>query len=132
MRYLILALAFVLVACGAPKAATPDDAIAAFQAAGLEAEAATTMTATDYGMAPKVGTGKRFLVPSLCADCGGRVFAGKADELATLEAYYTSLGKQSAILYSHVYRHNGLLIQLNGSLPEDKAIRYKTALEGLK
>jgi hypothetical protein len=53
---------------------TLPDILAAFRAAGLEAESARAMTRDDYGLAPLLGTGYRFLIPSLCPDCGGRLY----------------------------------------------------------
>lgn len=71
---------------------TADAVVAAFKAAGLEAEQPQPLTKDDYGLAPLVGSGLRFLVPSLCADCGGRVFVVPDDgERARLKGFYEEL-----------------------------------------
>lgn len=107
--------------------------IAAFKTAGLEAESPTAMGPDAYGMGPFVGKGIHFLIPSLCADCGGRVFVfDNAEDLASLEAYYVEAGRSSAMLFSHVYRRGNLLVQLNGDLPAEKAAEYEAALQQVR
>src|SRR3972149_2752676 len=67
----------VLAACGGgAKAATGDDVVAAFKMANLEAERARPMTKDDYGAAPYVCTGTRFLIPSLGEEAGRGGFPG--------------------------------------------------------
>ncbi len=111
----------------------PEQVITAFKAAGLDAESSGPMTKEDYGMAPYVGQGMRFLIPSLCADCGGRVLAidDKAD-LQRAKAFYDNLGKQSAMLFSWTYVRENILVQLNGDLPEAQAKKYEAALLAMK
>lgn len=112
-----------------PEGGAPDAVIAAFKAAGLEAEAARPMTKDDYGAAPLVGTGARFLIPSLCADCGGRVIVvADAAERARLVDFYEELGKQSALAFSWVFEKGPVVVQLNGDLPEEQARKYEAAL----
>jgi len=65
---------------GAAQAWTPEQVIMAFKAAGLEAENPTKLVKEDYGMAPLVGQGLHFLIPSLCSDCGGRVFVVESED----------------------------------------------------
>lgn len=125
----------LLAACGggtaapATAAVTPDSVIAAFKAAGLEANSPTKMTAADYGQAPFVCGGVRFLIPSLGADKGGRVFvcpnAADRDKLA---GYYQALGKSSAAFFSHVLVKGNTVVQINGELKEDQAKKYEAAL----
>jgi hypothetical protein len=131
----LLTLCLMMAACGgttaAPttKAVTADSIITAFKTAGLEAEGVTRLTREDYGQAPFVCEGVRFLIPSLGANKGGRVFVcpntGDRDKLAT---YYQSLGKSSAALFSHVFTKGNALIQINGELKDDQAKRYEAAL----
>ena len=99
---------------------------------GLEFVSPTPMTKDDYGMAPMLGNGLRFLVPSICSDCGGRliVFDNQAD-LEKVRVYYEDLGKQSALFFSWVFTRDNVLIQINGDLPEEQAMKYKAALEGM-
>jgi hypothetical protein len=111
---------------------TPEQVIAAFKAAGLEAESPTKMGRQDYGPAPLVGEGMRFLIPSLCADCGGRVFAVAAtDERDRLATHYRDLAKQSAFFYSHVFVRDNIVVQINGDLKDDQAAKYEAVLKTL-
>jgi hypothetical protein len=115
------------------KSWTPEQVIIAFKAAGLEAENSKKMTKEDYGLAPLVGQGLRFLIPSLCADCGGRVFAVESeDDMTQLKAYYDELGKASAAFFSWTFRHGNVLVQLNGDLPEQRARVYETTLQAMQ
>jgi hypothetical protein len=106
-----------------------DRVLAAFHAAGLAAENAQAMTKDDYGLAPLVCTGTRFLIPTLGSDKGGRVFIcpGTAERDALAE-YYARLGKASAAFFSWVFVRDNVLVQLNGDLDETIARRYEAAL----
>jgi hypothetical protein len=103
--------------------------LAAFKANGLEAENTFAMTPKDYGLAPYLGRGTRFLIPSLCAECGGRIFDfdNQAD-LAKVENYYVTMGKSSAIFWSWTFKNGNVLLQINGDLPEAQAFRYRDIL----
>ena len=131
---LLLAL-LVVAGCGGAQEAsfTPDQIIQAFQDAGLEASSPSAMTADDYGLAPYVGQGVHFIIPSLCDDCGGRAYVGTRDEIDQLAAFYEEAGKASALLFSWVFRtQDGRgLVQINGDLPEAEALRYKAVMEGI-
>jgi len=110
------------------------DAAEAIAAAGLEFEDARPMTKDDYGLAPLTAVeGVRFLVPSLCADCGGRLysFASQAD-LRLMEDYYVKLGRASAMFFSWVFVKDNILIQINGDLPEEIARQYEAALQDMR
>ncbi len=108
---------------------TPEQLAATFKAVGLEAENVRPLTKDDYGLAPFVGSGVRFLIPSLCEDCGGRIFqVDNADDLARLKAYYDDLSKVSAAFFSWVFVRGGTLVQINGDLPEERARNYESAL----
>lgn len=112
---------------------TTDQVLAAFKAAGLEAEQTRPMTKDDYGIAPYVGSGVRFFVPSVCADCGGRLFSiENAEELARVKLFYDEMGKQSAMLFSWTFARDNILVQINGDLPEAQAKQYEAALLNLK
>jgi hypothetical protein len=111
---------------------TADEVVAAFQAAGLEAESARPLTRDDYQMAPLVGEGLRFLIPSLCEDCGGRVFAVEnVEERDRLAKYYLDLPTISAMLFSWVYVRDNIVVQINGDLPDERAAEYERALAAL-
>lgn len=114
-------------------AITTQQVVTAFQKAGLEAKSPTAITRDGYGMAPLVGKGVRFLIPSLGEDSGGRVFdVPNAGQRSKLAGYYTALGEESAALYSHVFVHRNIVVQINGELSDAKAAKYKAALLKLK
>jgi hypothetical protein len=109
------------------------DAIDAFHEAGLESENERPLTKDDYGLAPFVGEGIRFELPSLCDDCGGRVFSFENEEdRDAIAGYYESLGESSALFFSWVFVHDNVVVQINGDLPEEQAREYETALTGLE
>lgn len=131
----VLGLLFVLlVACGGVPAPThtPADAVAAFKSAGLEAENTRDMGPDDYGLAPFIGEGVRFFIPSLCEDCGGRIYAlDNQDDLEKMKTFYVTMGEESAILFSWVFTKDNILVQINGDLDEETARQYETALNNL-
>jgi hypothetical protein len=107
---------------------TPDQVMAAFQAAGLEVGSPRPMTKNDYGSAPMVAIKAiHFLVPSVCDGCGGRIlsFANANDQ--KLSADYYNNDDQS-----WVFIKDNILVQINGGLSNDKATLYETALNNLK
>lgn len=135
-RRIIAALccALVLAACGAQATIAPDDVIAKFKAAGLEAEQSSAMDAKAYGMAPLLCQegARRFLIPSLGEDNGGRLFVcNDAGDAAKLKTYYDELGKASALFHSWTYQKGGIVLQLNGSLDQAKADAYGKVVAGL-
>jgi len=129
-----LVIVGLIAGCGASfEQWSVQDAVDAFEAAGLECEDRRAMTKDDYGVAPMVATeGTRFLIPSLCEDCGGRImsFASQGDLDAT-KAYYDELGKTSAAFFSWTFASDNILVQINGDLPEPQARAYEQALRGL-
>lgn len=125
-----------MVACGGSPAASvlPDDVIAKFKAAGLEAEQASAMDPQAYGMAPLLcqDGARRFLIPSLGEEQGGRLFVCKDEkEAATLKTFYDKLGESSALFHSWTYQKGGVLVQLSGSLDQAKADEYGKIITGL-
>lgn len=112
---------------------TPQDVIDAFKAAGLEAENVRAMTKDDYGIAPMASEGLRFYIPSLGADEGGRVMYYEDPViLQAAKTYYEELGKSSSIFFSWVFVNGNILVQINGDLPEEQALRYQSALMDVK
>lgn len=108
---------------------TGDDVVAAFRAAGLEAEDTRSMTVDDYGFAPYVCDGTRFLIPSLGEDSGGRVLiCDDEDDQESLRAYYEDLGEGTAAFFSWVFEEDDVLVQLNGELDEETARQYEAAI----
>jgi hypothetical protein len=124
MRYFTVVLALV---CG--HAAADPAIIQKFKDAGLEAESPTKMGPKNYGMAPFVCKGTRFLIPSLGEDAGGRLFVCKnKNEANAIAGFYNSLGRTSAALFSWVYQKQTVVLQINGELDEEVAERYREAL----
>lgn len=108
--------------------------IEAFLFAGLDGLMSSVMSKSDYGAAPYVAIeGTHFIIPSLCADCGGRImsFATKED-LELTKSYYDELGKQSALFFSWTFVKDNILVQINGDLPEETAKLYEKALDEMK
>jgi hypothetical protein len=114
-----------------PTISTPEGeaVVAAFKAAGLEAENSRPMTKDDYGMAPPVCQGTRFFIPSLGPDNGGRIFICENQSVqAALAGYYQALGKSDATLFSWVFEKGNILVQINGALPKTTAQKYESAI----
>ena len=104
----------------------------ALQAAGLEAVSIRPMTRDDYGLAPYVGEGTRFFVPSLGQEKGGRIIAVESlEQREGLRTYYESLGQQSAAFFSWIFVRDNVVVQINGDLPEAMARQYEAALNSL-
>ena len=106
----------------------------AFRAAGLEVGDTIVMGKKDYGMAPiTAAEGTRFLIPSIGPDNGGRIlsFTNETD-LQILKGYYDHLGEISPLFFSWTFVHDNILLQINGSLPQDRALQYQAALDQLK
>ena len=127
-----LPLLIYLTACksgGNGQAVTANDVISAFIHAGLEAESPREMTKEDYGVAPFVCEGTRFLLPSLGEDKGGRIFICESQtDLESLATYYNELGKSSALFFSWVFIKGQVLVQINGELDESIAPKYEHAI----
>lgn len=127
---------FFLISCGGSSFQkwSSQQAVEVLQGAGLEVENPTPMTKDDYGLAPMIATeATRFFIPSLCDDCGGRVFAFEnADDLEAMQTYYEKLAEGSAIFFSWVFVKDNILVQINGDMPEEQARQYETALANLK
>ncbi len=108
--------------------------VAAFKQAGLEVADPQPMTKTDFGTAPRVAVeATLFVIPSLCKDCGGRIFsfASQAD-LDRTQKFYTDASKSSGGTLSWFYVKDNILVQLNSRLPEAKAKQYQSALNTLQ
>ena len=128
--FTMLLLSTLLAACGGKSqvTTTPEDVIAAFKAAGLEAENAYAMAKEDYGLAPAVCDGYRFIIPSLGEDSGGRVYVcSKAGDQKELVTFYTELGK-SPLFFSWVFEKGSVVVQINGDLDEVTAKKYEAAI----
>lgn len=137
MRLVFLILvALIVTACGSSPTAstlTGQGVVDAFKAAGLEAESPQPMTEDDYGMsAITADEGIRFLVPSICPDCGGRVMIfNDPEKLQAMKGYYLKV-EEVAGQKSWLYENGPVLVQINGDLPEEQAKKYEAALTGLQ
>jgi uncharacterized protein len=69
----------------------------------------------------------RFLIPSLGADAGGRVFVfGSETDLVAVRDFYEGLARSTR---PYVYDEDLVLVQLSNQLPEGEAERYKAVLK---
>ncbi len=69
----------------------------------------------------------RFLVPSLGADAGGRVFVfGFEEDLRAVRGFYEDLASSER---PYVYDEGLVLVQISNQLPEGEAERYGAALK---
>lgn len=108
----------------------PEAVIAAMQAAGLECAEVHELAPAEYKLAPYVGRGLRFMLPSHGPNYGGRVFyVTDPTERAELRAFYEEMGRASAILASHLYERNNILLQIPGDVPLETARQYQAALQ---
>jgi hypothetical protein len=75
----------------------------------------------------------RFLIPSLCQHCGGRIFSfATQGDLEITKTYYEELGKSSALFLSWLFVKDNILVQINGDLPKAQAREYENALSALR
>jgi hypothetical protein len=113
---------------------TTKQVVEAFKSAGLEVENPRPMTKDDYGFVPmRAIEATRFIIPSLCPDCGGRIFSfATQEDLEITKMYYEELGKASALFFSWLFVKDNILVQINGDLPEEQARKYENALNTLK
>jgi len=137
---LLLLVLLAISACGsdAPAAdsgggggagGTSDAVIAAFKAAGLEAENQRAMTQDDYGKAPFLCSGTQFSLPSLGADKAGHLFICELrEQMTALKTYYNVRSQGNPELRSWTFSKDTVLLQLDGSMPRDKAQKYEAAL----
>lgn len=110
--------------------------VRAFRDAGLEVGDSYRMSPQDLGLAPLLTRNMvRFLVPSLGADAGGRVFVfRRMRDLRATKRYYDEFGRQSAALFSWTFVNRELLVlvQINGELPESQARKYQRVVQSLE
>jgi hypothetical protein len=133
MRRMFLLLLLALAGCGggAPNtgAGTGTEIIAAFKAAGLEAEGGKPMVEADYGDAPVLCSGTQFSLPSLGEGSVGHVFVcDRREELTSLKTYYNVRGQGSPDLRSWTFSKENILLQLDGKLERETAKKYEAAL----
>jgi hypothetical protein len=142
-RLLLLVGLFALLAgCGSPAAApsavptapptpqTTAQIVEIFKTAGLEVGETFPMTNADYGPAPVTGVeGTRFILPSLCANCGGRLIRfDNSESQKKLHDYYVGLGNNNPVMFSWVFTKDNFLLQINGDISESQAKEYQRVL----
>jgi hypothetical protein len=103
-----------------------------FKSAGLEAEKPSPMKKEDFGPTPQVAIEAiHFYAPSIdnTGTSGGRimVFSSQKD-LEIVKSYYVALGDANRQLFSWVFVKDNVLVQINGALPQSKALQYEAAL----
>jgi hypothetical protein len=106
--------------------------IAAFKAAGLEAENPRPMSKPqDYGQMPAIDVeGTQFNIPSAGEDALGHIYSFASEgDLEKMVAYYANA---SADNFSWVYVKDNILAQIDGRLEEDKAKKYEAAIGDVK
>ena len=137
MRILLaLALVFVVTACSGTtaKQTTPQEIVAAIQAAGLTADNPRVMEPKDYGFAPALCRGMRIDLPSevvfnVTMKHAAEVFVcDDAKEQATLKKWYDDLGKTSGMLAQYTYVKGPVLLVVDGQIGKEAADKYGAAL----
>lgn len=128
-KKLLATAALLLFSHAASAAMTLDQVVEEFADSGLEFEDPRRMQPRDYGMAPYLCQGARFLIPSLGEDSGGRVFVCKnKKDRDALANYYRSLGRATAMAFSWVFVKGNIVLQINGELDEQLAKEYGSSI----
>lgn len=121
----------LILSASTPALAEPTtaDVLAAFQKAGLEAHQPSKLRPKDYGYAPFVCAGTRFLIPSLGEGNGGRIFECPNDaDRDSIANHYRELGRMSATMFSWVLVKGRIVVQINSDLDEEIVRKYEAAL----
>lgn len=128
-KKLLATAALLLFSHASWAAMTLDQVVEEFSDSGLEFEDPRRMQTRDYGMAPYLCQGVRFLIPSLGDDSGGRVFVCKnRKDRDVLANYYRSLGRATAMAFSWVFVKGNIVLQINGDLDEQLAKEYGSSI----
>lgn len=106
-----------------------------FARAGLEAARPRSLAPNEFGVAPRLtDDATRFFIPSLGRDNGGRAFVfDDVDDLRETKQVYDDLGEESGLLFSWTFANEdrGVLVQINGELPERRGDRYRRVVAEL-
>lgn len=74
----------------------------------------------------------RFIIPSLCETCGGRILLfSDPNDLMLTKNYYLEIGRANAFLFSWVIYKDNVLVQLNGFVEKGTMTKYEAALHSL-
>ncbi|WP_218696883.1 hypothetical protein [Mammaliicoccus sciuri] len=116
----------ILGACG--KSVETKDIIAGFEKEGLSVKDNREMKNEDFGLAPnKTKDTKIFTVTG---DKNGRLFVfDNESDLKDTKDYYEKLGKGSAMLSSHIYSKDKVLLQMNSDIDEDTFKKYTKVID---
>lgn len=123
---LIVVAILVLSACG--QKVESKDFIDAFKKAGLSVKNTKKMTHEDFGMGPyKTKDARVFNVEG---DKNGRIFVyDNEKDLKEMKKYYDKMGEESAMLYSHTYAKDKVLIQMNGEIKKKTFDKYTKTID---
>lgn len=110
------------------------EVVAAFRSAGIEVGEVSAIEPSTQGLAPVTEKeGLRFLIPSLGAEAGGRVFSFRNEaDLAAKRAFYEGLNRRSSTTFSWVFVRENILVQINGRLGQAQARQYEAALVAMR
>lgn len=123
---LLIVLTLFLVACG--QKVESKDLINGFEKAGLSVKNEKKMTHEDFGMGPyKTKDARVFNVEG---DKNGRIFVyDNEKDLKEMKKYYDKMGEESAMLYSHTYAKDKVLIQMNGEIKKKTFDKYTKTID---
>ncbi|WP_239772139.1 hypothetical protein [Mammaliicoccus sp. P-M58] len=123
---LLFATLLVLGACG--QKVESKDLIKGFEKAGLSVKNEKKMTHEDFGIGPyKTKDARVFNVED---DKNGRVFVyDNEKDLKEMKEYYDKMSEESAMLYSHTYAKDKVLIQMNGEIKKKTFDKYTKTIE---
>ncbi len=123
---LLFTTLLVLGACG--QKVESKDLINGFEKAGLSVKNEKKMTHEDFGMGPyKTKDARVFNVED---DKNGRVFVyDNEKDLKEMKKYYDKMGEESAMLYSHTYAKDKVLIQMNGEIKKKTFDKYTKTID---
>lgn len=136
----LIVIAFALVstlfACSkeaSKSGLSADGIVQAFKDAGLEAENVRDMTDEDFGIAPnKTKEGKRFFIPSLGENSGGRILIyDKTKDLEEMKEFYEALNEASPLFFSWIIAKSNALVVISGDLTEEEYNKYNEAVNKL-
>lgn len=123
---LLFTTLLVLGACG--QKVESKDLINGFEKAGLSVKNEKKMTHEDFGMGPyKTKDARVFNVEG---DKNGRIFVyDNKKDLKEMKKYYDKMGEESAMLYSHTYAKDKVLIQMNGEIKKKTFDKYTKTID---
>ncbi|WP_239453771.1 hypothetical protein [Mammaliicoccus sciuri] len=127
-KALVLLIIFTLVLAACGQKVESKDFIDGFKKAGLSVKNAKKMTHEDFGMGPyKTKDARVFNVEG---DKNGRIFVyDNEKDLKDMKKYYDKMGEESAMLYSHTYAKDKVLIQMNGEIKKKTFNKYTKTID---